>query len=404
MATYNKLEKILDEISNQLINDFQAPFLHVLIEKNDKVIYEKAFGFTDSKKRQKIETNSIYRIASQTKAITSVAAMMLLEQGKYLLDDPLHKFIPSFKGAKVLDKFDPTSGTYTTISASREINIRDLMSHTSGIGYSILSENEGMAAIYGKASVATGIGSVGKLKEQVEALGPLPLSHQPGERFTYGLNSDILGYLIELWSGVSLSEYFEEQIFRPLGMHDTSFKIEDDKKERLVGLWQKNTNDFTLVTEPIIDGNPVDYPLIDEVYFSGGAGLVSTVYDYAKFLKIFTGKGKVGDRRYLGSKSIEMLSTNQLSSKAIANGDPSFRFGLGMALITKENSFSTMVSPGSLYWAGAFNTQYWVDPGEGIIGLIYTQQYLPDSYWNLGSLFKNIVYSHLDDINVQTGV
>jgi len=132
--------------------------------------------------------------------------------------------------------------------------------------------------------------------------------------------------------------------------------------------------------------------------------LVSTVYDYAKFLKIFTGKGKVGDRRYLGSKSIEMLSTNQLSSKAIANGDPSFRFGLGMALITKENSFSTMVSPGSLYWAGAFNTQYWVDPGEGIIGLIYTQQYLPDSYWNLGSLFKNMVYSHLDDIHVQTGV
>jgi CubicO group peptidase (beta-lactamase class C family) len=395
MENYKKLEERLDAVSSQLINDAQVPLLHVLIEKDGKVIYDKTTGYKDVEKQHKLEKDGLYRIASQTKAITSVAAMMLSEQGKFLLDDPLHKYLPSFKGARVLDKFDPSTGTYTTVPANREINLRDILSHTSGIGYSVISENQGMAAIYGKASIATGIGSLGVLKEQIEALGPLPLAHHPGEKFTYGLNTDILGYLIEIWSGVSLSTYFEENIFKPLEMHDTSFKIKGEKKERLIDLFQKNTSGFIKVTEPIIEGNPVDYPLLEEAYFSGGAGLVSTVYDYAKFLKIFTGKGKAGDRRFLGSKTIEMLSTNQLSVTAITHGDPTLRFGLGMALINKENAFMTPVSPGSLYWAGAFNTQYWVDPREGIIGLIYTQQYLPESYWDLGSVYKNVIYSQL---------
>ncbi|MDP9076305.1 MAG: beta-lactamase family protein [Bacteroidota bacterium] len=201
---------------------------------------------------------------------------------------------------------------------------------------------------------------------------------------------------LQLWSGVSLSDYFEAHIFNPLGMHDTGFKLKDDKSGRLIDLFQKSPEGFTKVTEPIVEGNPVDYPLIEEVYFSGGAGLVSTVYDYAKFLRIFTGQGKVGDCRFLSSKTIEMLSTNQLSSAAINNGDPNLRFGLGTALITTENSHITTVSPGSLYWAGAFNTQYWVDPKENVIGLIYTQQHLPDSYFDLGSVFKNVIYSQLE--------
>jgi CubicO group peptidase (beta-lactamase class C family) len=401
MNNNNKLEKTLDAVSNQLINDNQAPFLHVLMQKDGKVFYDKVFGYQDADKKHALQKDSIYRVASQTKAVTSVAALMLWEQGKFLLDDPLSKYIPSFKDAKVLDQYNSATGTYSTIPAKREVTIRDIMSHTSGIGYSVLADNPGMAAIYSKSGVATGIGSVGVLKDQIEALGPLPLSHQPGDKFTYGLNTDILGYLIEIWSGESLSDYFETYVFKPLKMHNTSFKIKGDKKARLLDLFQKGPDGFIKVTDLIVEGNPVDYPLLEEVYFSGGAGLVSTVYDYAKFLGIFTGKGKVEDHRFLGAKTLAMATANQLSAAAINIGDPALRFGLGTALITDDNSFKTPVSPGSLYWAGAFNTQYWVDPKEDIIGLVYTQQYLPDSYWDLGSIYKNVIYSQLESINIK---
>jgi len=397
MDSYTKLSQRLDEISNRLIRGSEVPFLHILVEKNGKLIYDKVFGYRDATKQNKLQKDGIYRVASQTKAITSVAAMMLWEQGKFLLDEPLHKYIPSFKGAKVLDKFNESDGSYTTVPATREISIRDILSHTSGIGYSVFSEDQGMASIYGKTGVLTGIGSVGVLNQQVELMGPLPLSHQPGAKFTYGLNTDILGYLIEIWSGVSLSEYFETNIFNPLKMNDTSFRLPIEKKDRLIDLFQKDSVGFSKVTGPIMDGSPVNYPLAEGVYFSGGAGLVSTVYDYAKFLKIFTGKGVVDGQRFLGSRTIDMFSTNQLSEVAISYGDPFLRFGLGTALIDKDNNHTTPVSPGSLYWAGAFNTQYWVDPNQGIIALLYTQQYLPESYWNLGSIYKNVIYSQLED-------
>ncbi len=396
MENHKQFEERLDVVSSQLINNRQVPFLQILIEKKGKVLYDKVFGHNDPEKYKGVSKDALYRVASQTKAVTTIAAMMLWEQGKFLLDDPLHKYLPSFKGAAVLDKFNFADGTFTTVPSSREVNIRDIMSHTSGIGYSVISDHPGMAAIYGQAKISTGIGSKGDLKQQIESLGPLPLSHQPGTKFTYGLNTDILGYLIEVWSGVSLSDFFDKYIFKPLEMNDTSFKIPSNKRDRLVGLFKKDKDDFVKVTDPIIEGNPVDYPFLDEVYFSGGAGLVSTVYDYAKFLKIFTGRGVVNNRRYLGAKTIAMLSSNQLSQVAISNGDPAFRFGLGIALIDSENNYTTPVNKGSLYWAGAFNTQYWVDPSEEIIGLVYTQQYLPESYFDLGTIYKNAVYSNFE--------
>ena len=396
MVNYQRFEAQLDVISNQLIANGDVPFLHILIEKDSIVVYDKVLGYKDPEKQNLLTKDALYRVASQTKAITSVAAMMLWEQGKFLLEDPLHKYLPTFKGATVLENYNHVDGTFSTVPAKREVCIKDIMSHTSGIGYAVLSDNPGMAAIYGNAKIATGIGSIGNLKQQVESLGPLPLTHQPGTKFTYGLNTDILGHLIEIWSGVSLSEYVHDKIFKPLEMHDTSFKVPPGKRDRLVDLFKKDADHFVKVTDPIIEGNPVDYPFRDDVYLSGGAGLVSTVYDYAKFLKIFTEHGLVNNQRYLSSKSLAMLSNNQLSTIAIANGDLDFRFGLGTALIDSANNFSTPVSAGTLYWAGAFNTQYWVDPVERIVGLVYTQQYLPDSYWDLGSIYKNVVYSNLE--------
>src|SRR6185295_16352214 len=184
-----------------------------------KIVYYKGLGYDDIDKKTPMKKDAICRIASQTKAITSTAVMMLYEEGKILLNDPVTKYIPEFKNPKVLDKFNQADTTYTTVPAKREITIRDLLTHTSGIGYAQIGSKP-MNAIYAKAGIVAGIGMSGKpiLGDIMKKLGPLPLFNQPGEKFTYGLNTDLLGYLVEVVSGKSLAEFFRTRIFEPLGM------------------------------------------------------------------------------------------------------------------------------------------------------------------------------------------
>lgn len=207
-----KYERI-DKIAEQLLNQNKIAGASILLLKNNTIVYNKAFGFADISTKKTMKTNSIFRIASQTKAITSVGAMMLFEEGKFLLDEPVSKYIPTFKNPKVLVSFNQKDSSYTTKPASREITIRDLFRHTSGITYPVFSIDERLNAIYAKAGIATGIGSKGILKEEVIKLSNMPLLHNPGEAFTYGLNIDVLGYLIEIWSGKKLEVFLKERIF-----------------------------------------------------------------------------------------------------------------------------------------------------------------------------------------------
>lgn len=393
-AQTNHLDERIDELSGRLISSKQATAVSVLLMKNGNTIYNKAFGYADVQTRQALKTDNIFRIASQTKAITSVAVMMLWEEGKVLLDDPISKFIPEFKNPKVLDKFNPADSSYTTVPANREITVRDLLRHTSGISFSVLSADERIRAIHTKAGIATGIGSHGSLKNQIELLAVQPLLHQPGATFTYGLNHDVLGYLVEIISGVSLDDFFRKRLFEPLDMKDTYFEIPHGKANRLVSLYEKRDGNFVKVNHTIYEGNKAEYPIENGIYFSGGAGLSSTTSDYAKFLQMLLNSGKYNGKQLLSKNTVELMLTNQLTDQT-KKGD-GFQFGLGVALITKDNKFTSPLSIGSFYWGGIYNTYYWVDPKKNIIGLAYTQEYGGYSE-DIGHQIKNVVYANIED-------
>ncbi len=375
--TNEQLASRVDELAKKLTDDNQVAGINILLIRDGKPVYNKAFGYSDRDKGIPLRTDHIFRIASQTKAITSLAALMLWEEGKFLLDDPVSKYIPAFKHMQVIDKFNASDSTYTTIPAVKQITIRDLFRHTSGIAYPVFSGNPIINAVYAKAGVGTGIGSRGILKDKIILLAKQPLFHQPVESFTYGLNDDVLGYLIEIWSGMSLDAFLKVRIFDPLGMKDTYFHLPMSKANRLVGLTLKNKNgSFSNVSSAIYEGNDPAYPLADNIYLSGGAGLVSTTADYAKFLSLFITKGYAGEKKIIGSKTLALMLTNQLPDDI--KTPSGLQFGLGVALVTDKNKYLQTLSAGSFYWGGIFNTHYWVDKKLNLIGLIYTQQY--DAY------------------------
>jgi CubicO group peptidase (beta-lactamase class C family) len=393
--TNNQLTTRVDQLAKKLISDNQAAGITILLVRDGKTVYNKAFGYANVSTKQPLQTDHIFRIASQTKAVTSLAAMMLWEEGKFLLDDPVSKYIPAFKNPRVLDQFNPADSSYTTVPARREITIRDLFRHTSGIAYPVFSGNRTINAVYAKAGIGTGIGSKGNLKDQMLLLAKQPLFHQPGASFTYGLNDDVLGYLIDIWSGMSLDVFFQSRIFEPLGMKDTYFHLPRSKAKRLVGLSVKDKDGkFSEVSSPIYEGNDPAYPLADSIYLSGGAGLVSTTADYAKFLSLFLNKGYAGNRKLIGSKTLALLLANQLPDEIERpNG---LQFSLGVALVTDRNKYLQSPSVGSFYWGGIFNTHYWVDQQQHLIGLVYTQQY--DAYSeDIGHLFRNVIYAAIDN-------
>jgi CubicO group peptidase (beta-lactamase class C family) len=381
--------KRIDYKMQELVDNKSFPGVAVMIVRNGKIAYSKAYGTSDISGNTPMQKDAIFRIASQTKAITSTAVMMLFEEGKFLLDDPVSKYIPEFKEPKLLDKFNPADSRYTTKPATGEITIRQLLTHTSGLDYSAVGSNE-FKAIYAKAKVPSGIGtSEGKLADKMKVLGGLPLKHNPGERYTYGLNSDVLGYLIEVLSGMSLNDYFKTRIFTPLEMSDTYFYLPKEKQGRLVAVHTSTDTGIKKVETSIYDNvNPL-YPTTEGTYFSGGAGLSSTMEDYAKFLQMFLNGGEYNGKRLLSRKTIELMLTNQTA-------ELTEQMGLGFGLETIKNDSKSILTTGSFMWGGAFNTMYWADPKEKLIGLVYTQMYY-GKYWQLGDIFKILTYQSITD-------
>lgn len=364
--------KRLDVAMNDWVNKGYLNGASALIIRNGKVAYYKAAGFNDLDTKAPLPKDGIFRIASQSKAITSVAIMMLFEEGKLLLSDPVSLYIPSFKGQSVLTKFNPADTTYTSEPAKREVTIKDLLTHTSGIGYAQIGSREANA-IYAKNNLTAGIGMKdASLKDAMTTLGKLPLMHQPGEKFTYGLNTDLLGALVEIISGVSLDEFFRTRIFEPLGMKDTYFTVPQSKANRLVNLYtEKQGGILEKATMQMLNG-PVtpNYPLEKSTYYSGGAGLSSTIYDYAIFLQMLLNDGVYNGKRILARNTVRMMTVNQVGDVNIGNDD---KFGLGFQIVTDKSSGRTPAQSGTYGWGGAFGTSYWVDPKEKLVLLIYRQ-------------------------------
>jgi CubicO group peptidase (beta-lactamase class C family) len=358
------------------------------IARDGMIIYNKSFGVSDLDSKSPMKNDNIFRIASQTKAITSIAVMMLFEEGKFLLDDAVSKYIPEFAHSVVLDKFNGRDLTYTTVPAKREITIRDLLTHTSGIDYPGIG-SVSMRAIYEKAEIPIGFVSEKiLLSDKMKKLGKMPLVHQPGEKFTYGLNTDVLGYLVEILSGENLYQYFHSHIFEPLGMIDTYFYLPSSKAGRLVKVSTEDTNRH-LVNVPPASAN---YPLIDGTYFSGGAGLSSTVKDYAIFLQMLLNKGEYNGKRLLARRTVELITSNQIGDLNLGRD----KFGLGFQITTTNGQARLGMSEGSFSWGGYFATTYWADPKEKLVCLLFMQQ-SPLSHSEIQDKFRALVYQALND-------
>ena len=366
-----------------------------LVIRNNKIVYYKAAGFNDKELNVQMQKDNIFRIASQTKAITSVTIIILFEEGKLLLDDPVSKYIPAFAKQQVLDKFNAADTTYTTVPAKKEITIRELLTHTSGLGYAQIGSREANA-IYAKSNITAGIGVQGdKLTDAMNRLAKLPLMHQPGEKWTYGLNSDLLGCLVEVISGISLDEFFRTRIFEPLGMTDTYFTIPKNKAWRLVKLYREDSTGKLVKAEAnMLNGKTVtpDYPLYGSNYYSGGAGLSSTIYDYGVFLQMLLNGGIHNGKRILSRNTVRLMTMNQIGDLGLGND----KFGLGFQVVVEKSSGRTPSNIGTFSWGGAFATSYWVDPKEKMVMLFY-RQLQNTSKGEMAEKFRTMVYAALND-------
>jgi len=387
---------LLDSSMNNWVKQKWLNGSVALVARRGKIVFHKAYGYNDPVTMAELDKNGIFRIASQTKAITTVAAMMLWEEGKFALDDPVSKYIPTYKDQVVLDQYNASDTTYTTVPAKRAITIRDLLTHTSGLGYPGIGSAQAKA-IYAKNNIPGGLGTEDqKLSDAMTRLGTLPLLFQPGEEWMYGLNIDLLGYLIELWSGQTLETFFTERIFEPLGMKDTYFNVPPEKASRLVNFFLGDDHEIKK-QDTVLGVLAMDYPLQKHTYFSGGGGLSSTITDYAVFLQMLLNKGTYRGTRLLAHNTVRLMTMNQIGDLYVNLEAPSeYKFGFGFALVTEESSRLTPSQAGTYSWGGIFSTSYWVDPKEELIVLLYRQMWGPHIA-DTDQAFKPLVYQAIDD-------
>jgi CubicO group peptidase (beta-lactamase class C family) len=316
--------------------------------------------------------------------------MILYEQGKLLLDEPIWHFIPEFQKPVVLDKFNEKDSTYTTKPANRDITFRDLLTHTSGIDYTDIG-NANMNAIYTKNKIPSGLGYFNAdLLERMKALAKLPLNFQPGEKWQYGLNSDLLGCLIEVISGMNLEDFLRKNIFDPLGMKDTYFNVPASKANRLATVYTEDATGNIIKWGHTFRNIDPDYPLMNTKYFSGGAGLSSTAFDYAVFMQMMLNGGIYNGKRILSKRSVEMMTSSQLKDGMFGNG----YMGLGFGVTSAKEEGTGPRYAGSFAWGGYFGTTYWADPKAKLVCLFMTQQN-PNSHGDIESKFEAILYSSL---------
>jgi CubicO group peptidase (beta-lactamase class C family) len=374
----------LSQFLNSAVDHGDVPGVVVVIVARDGVLYERAAGKVNVAKNLDMPTNAIFRIASMTKPITSVAIMMLVEQGKLSLDDPVSRYLPAFENAHVITQFDPASGTYETRAAKRPLTIRHLMAHTSGIGY-------------GFSSPVVARLLEGTQKTELD----VPLLDDPGDKWTYGAGTRVLGLVVEKLSGQPLDEFFRTQVFEPLGMSDTAFVVPPDNVSRVVTLHRRTDEGLVEQPNPPEVQNPV----------RGDAGLFTTARDYGTFLRMLLNGGSLASAKILNEQSVTAMGENQIGAlfveeqpaanpaltKPFPLGAGRDKFGLGFQIAVEDERDGNVRSPGSLSWAGLNNTHFWIDPSRGI-GVVVLMQVLP--FYDdaaIGTLrgFEELVYAHL---------
>lgn len=361
----------------------------VLVVRDGKAAYFKAFGKLDLSRGTPTPPNGIFRIASQSKAVTSAAVMTLIEEGRINLGDPVSKFIPEFKETKVaVSAADKGTPSYSVVPAKREITIRDLLTHTAGISY-----GDGPASDLYKAAGVQGWFFADKdlpVGDCIKKLARLPFDAQPGEKWVYGFNTDILGYVVEVVSGMSLADYIKKRITDPLGMTDTHFFLPENKVGRFASVYRAGKDGKLELVEDALQSAYLKGP---RLCYSGGAGLLSTAEDYARFLQMLENGGELDGVRILSPKTVEIMTVNQVGDLYDTRGQG---FGLGFWVTNDLGKTGEMGSVGAFGWGGAYFTTYWVDPIERLVAVFMTQL-LPAGGLDLQTKFKTLVYQSITD-------
>ncbi|HJQ25782.1 MAG TPA: serine hydrolase domain-containing protein [Blastocatellia bacterium] len=366
-----------------------------LILRNGKVAHLDAVGQMDEGKPMR--TDALFRICSMSKAVTSVAVMMLYEEGRLLLDDPISKYIPEFKDVQVAVPSSETQ-TFNLVPATKSLTIRQLLTHTSGITYRFIGASP-VAKLYKDAGIVDGLAQTDStLADNIKKLARLPLMFQPGDRFAYGLSTDVLGYLVEVVSGMTLDEFFRRRIFEPLRMTDTGFYPPEPKLARLAAVYtQLPDGHIRRMGDDEVSDNgyliySASYPFKGmKRYYSGGAGLVSTINDYGRFLQALLNGGELEGARILSRKTVELMTVNHVGDLYGAQG-----FGLGFSIVRDLGKGSELGSVGQYGWGGFFYTNFFVDPKEKLVGVFMSQLY-PSNGVRLHERFRALAYQAITD-------
>ena len=361
----------------------------VLVARHGRVAYLESFGQRDIETQSAMTDDAIFRIASQTKAIVSTGVMLLQEEGKLLISDPVGRYLPEFAQTKVA--VARNDGGYDVVGARGSVTIRQLLTHTSGVSY-----GDGPASDRWEAAGIQGWYFADRdepVADTISRIAALPFDAHPGEQWVYGYNTDILGALIESVSGRPLDEFLRRRIFEPLGMDDTHFYLPRDKRGRLATVYSATNEGLERAPDPghmVGQGAYVDGP---RTSFSGGAGLLSTATDYARFLQMTLNGGKLEGTRLLSRKTVELMITNHLTDQPFRAGQG---FGLGFSIVEDVGGRGLPGSTGEYGWGGAYHSTYWVDPTEALI-VVYLTQLIPAGGLDDQGRVRALVYQAIVD-------
>lgn len=381
---------LIDAAMERAVESGELPGAVVFVARGGKLAYAKSFGWQDKQKQVPMRNDSIFRLYSMTKPIATVAAMILVEEGRLGLQEPVSKYIPEFKEMKVgVEETDASTGLpgLKLVPARRQVTVQDLMRHTSGLTYGVLGQQTAIKKMYVDANIFS---QKWVLADFARAIAKMPLMFEPGTAWEYGHSTDVLGRVVEVASGQTLDVFLSERIFQPLGMVDTAFQVPADKVDRLA---QPIPDAYTGKTPELLD---LTQP---QTFFAGGHGLVSTAADYLRFAQMMENGGQLDGVRILGRKTVEFMSANHVNER-INKGNawlpgPGYGFGLGFATRTDVGQSEWPGSPGEYFWAGFAGTYFWIDPQEELVPVFLSQEPVRRQYYRV--LMRNLVYQAIRD-------
>ena len=391
----------VETILDTYLSEGKIPGYSCLISQGCEEVAYFQNGLKDVERSRPIDRNTLFRIYSMTKPVTSVAMMQLYEQGLFLLDDPVHRYIPAWKNLKVFKSGD--ANNFEVSKPERPMTIKDLFLHTAGLTYGF-QESHPVDEMYRRDGISS-LANGSTLQSMAKQLEDIPLQFSPGSRWNYSVATDVLGYLVEIISGQSLDEYLQTHVLTPLGMQDTGFTVRPDQQAQFAACYQysREMNDAGIRYDLEDDPENSDYQEMPTL-LSGGGGLVSTIDDYHIFCKMLLNKGEYGGVRILGSKTVEYMTRNHLplGKDLAAMGQSRFAetnyngvgFGLGFSVVLDASQSGVMSSEGEIAWGGMASTSFWVDPAEEII-VIFMTQLIPSSSYPIRSKLRAAVYQAL---------